>query len=265
MRWEELTSDAFRDAAAETGVCVVAMGVIEKHSDHLPLGTDYLNGHRIVCLAAEKEPAIVFPPFYFGQIYEARSFPGTVTIPPQLLLELMEEIFAEISRNGIKKILLCNAHGGNDGLIRFLLQAHLAEERDYALYAVNSIIGGAPASGPEGVWDANVEEDWGGHANEAETSISLANHPDMVKMERVPDEAARPLERTSHLEGISTGIDWYGSHPDQYSGDGRKGSAEKGAALRDLTVDAYAGYIRKVKEDEAVPGLLREFYGRCTH
>ena len=76
MQWENLTATDFATAARETGVCVLATGVLEKHSEHLPLGTDFLNGHRIACLAAEQEPAVVFPPFYFGQIYEARCFPA---------------------------------------------------------------------------------------------------------------------------------------------------------------------------------------------
>jgi creatinine amidohydrolase len=45
MQWEELTASDFATAVRETGVCVVAMGVIEKHSEHLPLGTDFLLGH----------------------------------------------------------------------------------------------------------------------------------------------------------------------------------------------------------------------------
>ena len=82
MQWEHLTATDFAAAARDTGVCILSIGVLEKHSEHLPLGTDFLNGHRVACMAAEKEPAVVFPPFYFGQIYEARCFPGTITLKP---------------------------------------------------------------------------------------------------------------------------------------------------------------------------------------
>ena len=57
MQWEQLTATEFAAAVRETGVCVIAMGVVEKHSEHLPLGTDYLFGHAIACRAAEIEPA----------------------------------------------------------------------------------------------------------------------------------------------------------------------------------------------------------------
>ena len=100
-------------------MCIIALGVVEKHSEHLPLGTDFLNGHKIACLAAEREPAVVFPPFYFGQIYEARCFPGTITLKPTLLMELIQGVLDEIGRNGFRKIILLNAHGGNTPGWRF--------------------------------------------------------------------------------------------------------------------------------------------------
>ena len=133
MQWDQLTAADFADAVRETGVCAIAMGVVEKPGDHLPVGTDYLNGHRLACLAAEKEPAVVFPPFYFGQIYEARCFPGTLTIEPTLLIKLIRGVFDEIARNGFKKIVVVNAHGGNGGLLQFLAQCALWEEKPYDL------------------------------------------------------------------------------------------------------------------------------------
>lgn len=117
MNWEKLTSIEFARAIKEVGVCIIAFGVLERHGDHLPLGTDYLNGHKLVTAASEIEEAVVFPPFYFGQIYEAKCFPGTLTIKPDLLLNLVQNIFDDIARNGLKKIILYNAHGGNDAFL----------------------------------------------------------------------------------------------------------------------------------------------------
>lgn len=128
MRWEELTAADFAAAVRDTGVCVVAMGVLEKHSEHLPLGTDYLVAHAIACRATEQEPAVVFPPFYFSQIYEARCFPGTVTLRPGLLIELIQGVFEEVGRNGFAKIVVFNGHGSNTHLLRFLAQCSLWEQ-----------------------------------------------------------------------------------------------------------------------------------------
>ena len=259
MQWEELTATEFAAAARDTGVCVLAMGVIEKHSEHLPLGTDYLNGHRIACLAAEKEPAVVFPPFYFGQIYEARCFPGTITIKPSLLLDLVEGVLDEIGRNGFTKIVLLNAHGGNHHFLRFLAQCSLWEEKPYFLYM------------PEGNITADREEDWQallettihGHACEIETSVSLANHPHLVKMDRVPQEPATPLGRMVDLPPTYSGIWWYSDYPDHYAGDARVSTIAKGQAMVQLQVDSLAEYIAAVKADEVVPALTRAFFHKA--
>jgi creatinine amidohydrolase len=258
MQWEQLTATEFAAAARETGVCVVALGVLEKHSEHLPLGTDYLVAHRIACLAAEKEPAVVFPPFYFGQIYEARCFPGTVTIKPTLLLELVQAVFDEIGRNGFDKIVVFNGHGGNNHLLGFLAQASLWEEKPYRLYVPQQFLT------PEGeeAWAAMQETTYGGHACETETSAVLGTFPELVKMERVPEEPAAPLNRLGNLPPTQTGIGWYADYPDHYAGDARTATEEKGQALVCMAVEALTSYIKAVKADQVVPALNDEFFRR---
>jgi len=85
MRWEDLTAAGFRHEVREAGVCVSAVGAGEKHGEHLPLETDFLNVCAGAAMAAEKEPAVVSPPFYFGRIYEVSRFPGTAA--PGLIKE----------------------------------------------------------------------------------------------------------------------------------------------------------------------------------
>ena len=260
MQWEQLTSRAFAAAARETGVCVIAMGVVERHGEHLPLGTDYLNAHRIACLAAEREPAVVFPPFYFGQIYEARCFPGTVTLRPSLLLEVIQGVFDEIGRNGFRKIIVCNGHGGNTHLLRFLAQCSLWEQKPYSLYL--PLAGLTPEQAAR--WAAMRDTTSGGHACEQESSVLMANHPELAHPELVPDEPALPLGRLAHLPPTFTGIGWYANYPEHYAGDARPASAEKGRALVDWQVETLAQYIAAVKADEAVPALEDEFFRRAA-
>jgi len=258
MQWEHLTSADFAQAVRQTGVCVIALGVIEKHSDHLPLGTDFLNGHRLACLAAEVEPAVVFPPFYFGQIYEARCFPGTLTISPTLLIELIQGVLDEIGRNGFGKIILLNAHGGNTHLLSFLAQCTLWEEKPYSVYLYT----GKMTPERQAAWKSILETTLHGHACECETSISLANHPALVKMAALPTDPAEPLGRLNDLPPNLSGISWYSNFPDHYAGDARLASAEKGRALQQIQAAAFAEFIAAVKADQVAPTLEREFFGR---
>ena len=261
MQWEELTVGGFADAVRSTGVCVLALGVLEKHSEHLPLGTDYLNAHKMACMAAEREPAVVFPPFYFGQIYEARCFPGALTIRPALLIEVIQGVLDEIGRNGFEKIILFNGHGGNRHLLPFLSQCTLWEEKPYSIYLPSERL----TVERREAWNSILETSVHGHACECETSITLANYPGLVKMENVPESPATPRKRLGHLPPSVTGIGWYSNYPEHYAGDARTASQGKGRALRQLIVDSLAEYIAAVKGDEIVPALNREFFLRAGY
>src|SRR5947207_1803038 len=79
VHWEELTAADFKDAIARAqGTCLLPFGIMEKHGPHLPLGNDLLNVRYVALTAAQQEYAVVFPEYYFGQIFEAKHEPGTV-------------------------------------------------------------------------------------------------------------------------------------------------------------------------------------------
>jgi len=257
MQWEHLTSDDFGRAVRETGVCVLALGVLERHSAHLPLGTDMLNAHRLACLAAAREPAVVYPQWCYGQIYEARCFPGTVTLAPRLLLELLEAVLDEIGRNGFRKIILLNGHGGNTHLLSFLAQCSLWDRKPYTLYVPQGL-----SEERRAAWNAITESAYHGHACECETSVTLANYPDLVYMERVPEDPALPLGRLSEVPANFSGISWYANHPEHYAGDARTASADKGRRLQQLQVDQLVEFIAAVKQDRVAPMLESEFFAR---
>src|SRR5713226_3808319 len=86
-RWEELTAADFRQGVQQSkATCLLPFGILEKHGPHLPLGTDLLNVRYAALHAADQEYAVVFPEYYFGQIFEARHEPGTVAYSRQLQL-----------------------------------------------------------------------------------------------------------------------------------------------------------------------------------
>src|SRR5262249_9545751 len=76
VRWEELTVADFEKAIQKAqGTCVLPFGILEKHGPHLPLGNDLINVRYASLHAVEQEYAVVFPEYYFGQIFEARHEP----------------------------------------------------------------------------------------------------------------------------------------------------------------------------------------------
>jgi creatinine amidohydrolase len=88
--WEDLTGPDFIQAIHQSqGVCLLPFGIMEKHGTQLPIGTDLINVRYASFQAVKQEYAVVFPPYYFGQIAEARHQPGTVSYPARLQMELL--------------------------------------------------------------------------------------------------------------------------------------------------------------------------------
>ena len=99
MLWEELTAKEFPDCVKESeGICVLPIGVLEKHGNHLPVGTDMYTGQAVCKKAAEMEKSIVFPYYFLGQIAEARHFPGCISASHRLLMGALREMCDEICR-----------------------------------------------------------------------------------------------------------------------------------------------------------------------
>src|SRR5215470_15301627 len=146
-KWEELTAEDFRAAIQQSkSTCLLPFGILEKHGPHLPLGTDLLNVRYAALHAAEQEFAVVFPEYYFGQIFEAKHEPGTVAYSTHLQMELLQETVDEMARNGCKKIIIVNGHGGNENLLPFFAQTQLEKPRDYVVYVLPVLE--PPAGGP---------------------------------------------------------------------------------------------------------------------
>src|SRR3981189_2471548 len=128
VHWEELTGPDFVEAIKRSqGTCLLPIGILEKHGPHMPIGSDLLNARYAALHAAEQQYAVVFPEYYFGQISEARHEPGTVSYSRDLQLALLQATTDEMARNGCKKILIVNGHGGNGSLLPYFAPPQLAQ------------------------------------------------------------------------------------------------------------------------------------------
>ena len=134
VRWEYLTPPEFKKLVKEEQICILPLGILERHGEHLPYGTDGLSVHAIACRAAELEPCVVFPTYWFGQGHEASCFAGSVNFPPRLLYEMLEVLLDQIARNGFKKIVIFSGHGGNSHFLDYFAMTQLDREVDYTLY-----------------------------------------------------------------------------------------------------------------------------------
>lgn len=259
-KWEELTAPDFVKALElAKGTCLLPFGIIEKHGPAGPMGTDLINVRYATFQAVQQEYAIVFPEYYFGQIFEARHQPGTIAYSTHLQLELLQETTAEMGRNGCKKVVIVSGHGGNTNLIQYFAQTTLETAKDYVVYAImNSPQANAPAEARPS--KPGVD----GHAGEAELSNVMASRPDLVHPERSGAQSGKDLNRLDLPSNVYAGIWWYAKFPNHYQGDSAGANAERGRALTKIRSDAIASAIRAIKSDQMGPRLQKEFFDAST-
>ncbi len=272
VRWDELVaSDWAKALELSKRTCLLNVGILEKHGPHLPIGSDLIAGQANAQEAAKREYVVVFPEYYWGEIYEAKHEPGAVALPPQLLSELLQATVDEIARNGFKKIFIYSSHGGNPHWLRFFVQTQLEKRRDYVLYLYE------PKPDPEflekyrKMRKTPMEGDE--HAGERETSGMLAIRPDLVKMERAATEDGSDQNRLSSLKRSGTALSqsvgdffiadgWYARFPNHYAGVGAAASIEEGKFVREYSLNRLVQAIRDVKNDQATPKLQEENFNR---
>jgi creatinine amidohydrolase len=260
-KWEELTAGDFITAVHQAqGVCVLPFGIIEKHGPHLPLGTDLIDVRYAVMNAVQQEYAVVFPEYYFGQIFEAQQEPGTLAYSLSTQLTLLKETVKEMARNGCKKIMIVNGHGGNEALLPLFAQAQLATPRDYVVYVFGlpqENVPGRPAH------KSDPKNDM--HAGETETSAMLIARPDLVHLDRAENESGADQHRQHLPDSVYTGIWWYAKFPEHYSGVGAAGNKELGAFDQKTWSNQIAEAVKAIKADSESLKLQNEYFEKTLH
>jgi creatinine amidohydrolase len=183
MRWLEGTSPQL--AAAAGGVAILPLGALEAHGPHLPVGTDvWIAGAMARAgaarLAAAGIPAFVLPPLAFAPAPFAAGFPGTLSIRPETLTALVVDLGQALAEGGVAVLALANAHfdPAQVGALREAVRR--ISERGRPRVAFPDLTRRALA--------ARLTEEFRSgacHAGRYETSILLAERPDLV------DEAVR--------------------------------------------------------------------------
>lgn len=258
VHWEELTGPDFVQAIRQAqGTCVLPIGILEKHGPHMPIGSDLINARYTALHAAEQQYAVVFPEYYFGQIAEARHEPGTVSYSRELQLALLQATTDEMGRNGCRKILIVNGHGGNVSLLPYFAQTQLEKPHDYVVYLFDQR---TPATGGPKKKTTNDQ-----HAGESETSKMMVVRPDLVHADRAASESGADQHRANLPAGVYTGIWWYTRFPDHYAGDGTAATRELGEYQMAWWIDAVGKAIVAIKADDVSLKMQNEFYEKAGH
>lgn len=262
MKWIDLVPSEFDRFVREGRVCVVPMGSLERHGEHIPFGCDLVVAETVAARAAEITPAVVFPGYFLAQVHEAACFTGTVNLPKAMALEALAKVLDGIAANGFKKIVILNAHGGNTHFLDYFAMSQLDEHRKYVLYVVQAFgaMNEEERQAMGGLWETEPL----GHACEMETSIYMACRPGQVRLDLAPESSVEPLKRFAHLResGIHNAHWWYADYPQNVVGYPRAATEEKGKKALDIMTAAAARALQTAQDDETAPALQKEFLER---
>lgn len=258
-KWEELTASDWEEALAESdSTCILPLGILEKHGPQAPIGSDLIKARSIALEAAENEYAVVFPEFFFGQINEAKHIGGTVALSSDMVWDILKATVDEIARNGFKKIILVNGHGGNNYLLPYFVQTQLEEEKDYVTYLFDYEADSAQTQKVNEMRKSEASGDM--HGGEGETSILMHLRPELVKLDEAPKESGADRDRLDLPESLYTGIWWYARFPGHYAGKGEVATAELGKLMFDHRVESLVEALDHVKGDNVTPAIQREYF-----
>jgi creatinine amidohydrolase len=258
--WQDMTSAEFGALDAARVIAVLPVGAIEQHGPHLPVATDACINQAIVARALEllpdEVPVTVLPMLPVGKSDEHLAFPGTLTLSAGTLARLWTEIGESVARAGVRKLVLCNSHGGQPQVMEIV-----ARDLRVRLGMVVVAYSWYAAGIPPGLFAPDEVRD-GIHAGAIETSIMLHLRPDLVHMDRAANFV--PLMRTLRDDGhrllSPTGpgkLAWQAQdlHPSGAAGDATDADAGRGRQLVEHAARALADLLIEV--DRFAPDRLR--------
>jgi len=202
----------------------VPAGSTEQHNEHLAMVHDTATALHVSKLAAEKlfPQVVVSTPLAIGVSEHWMYHKGTLTLRPEVFVEMLYDVCDSLRRHGIGSVLILNGHAGNVGPVRERLDS--LRDRLKIRLAFHSYW---EAYSSELIKEQMESGNCPGHAAEFETSVALAAFPENVDWEgadydgaklSIPDQDQARSDRDYHREA-------------------KLATAEKGERMIDVAVD----------------------------
>ncbi len=220
----------------EKSIAIIPIGSVERHGDHLPLGTDSIEASYIAEEVAKKINAHLFPPIWYGSSIYLQKFPGTINVNSEAFKQYTYSVLKEIARNGYKLIVVINGHGGNTSLLNIA-----AKEAAYDMNATYIIIDWWKDVGKEARKKLFLEP---GHAGDDETSAMLYIEGEDVEMKYAKDYVPPYIPLVSVQSPI---IENY-LYPKAVLGGPTKANKEKGKEWLDNVINDIVNIINDISK-----------------
>jgi creatinine amidohydrolase/Fe(II)-dependent formamide hydrolase-like protein len=253
--WGEMTWPEADEVFEHVDVAILPVGAIEQHGPHLPLDTDSFDAdymaRRVAAACSDPKP-LVLPLIPFGVSYHHEDFRGTVSVRNETLAQFVYDVGIGVARNGIRKLVILNGHGGNEPSLNHAAQ--MINRDTHIFVCVDT-----GETSDVDIYDI-IDTPNDVHAGEIETSTSLAIRPHLVRTKAlakaVPSFSSRYLDLTSQR-----GVPWH-AHTHKISssgvmGDPTRATAEKGRRIWQIQIAHLVALVEDLKRM-----TLEEIYQR---
>lgn len=230
-RLDLLTSGFVEDGAYDKAI--LPLGSTEYHGPHLPYGSDTIAAETLaLAFARELGGTLVLPPMPFGVSHHHLAFPWTVSVRPETLSLVVQDVGDSLLRHGIRKLLIVSAHDGNHPVAN-VAGRRLSQDHEVSVAVFTGWQRKARAL-LAGQRDIDLD-----HAGQSETSLLLYAAPDAVRLDLAP---THPSERVDHP------VELIGSYkhvvPLGYSGNAAGASRDEGEAIVAALVAFVVPHLR---------------------
>lgn len=179
--------------SGEIKACILPVGAIEQHLEHLAMEHDWRSVIEIASAAAESlAPQVVVASGVMAGISEHHmKHPGTLSLRPATFLSVLGDLISSVQRAGIENILVLNGHGGNVDPCRAAWPQFLREfQCNLQFLPYWELLDSDDA-------ELLTTKEIPGHAQEFETAIAAFRFPGNIQQEPMRQQADRsPLHAT---------------------------------------------------------------------
>ena len=235
-------------------VAVLPFGATEPHNFHMPYGTDNFQLEEIgrrSCEYAYQRGAkvLLLPTMPFGVNTNHLEVKGALalSVTPTTLLELITDLTDALERQGLRKLVLLNGHGGNE-LKPFMRELHHRTKMFLCLCDWFRMVSDVLPS---------IFTHPGEHADEMETSLGLAYFPQFMHMDQAgPGTINQPRLEAVRKGWVAMTRPWHLATNDTGMGNPQEATAEKGKKLMDICVQRLGSFLHELasaKMDERFP------------
>lgn len=234
--WEEI--GALR--ARGSDMIILPVGATEQHGPHLSCDVDTILVERVAHEVSARAQVPVLPTLPYGcSLGHTRAFPGTLSLRPQTLALVLQEVLSDAIAYGFSRILILSGHGMNAAPQRVALE--LLRDQNPRLQIAQKHLMDA-SSRVLAAYTSDAEDF---HANAYETALMLHLTPDKV---RANFAQADDPDRTP---GLCFSYTVPFTSKNGVTGAPSLATPGLGAELFAILVDDWTAWVRKALKEQA--------------